>query len=86
MDRRLFLQRGLLRHQAPLPALRAPSGAGISGTSGGGNIYTVVVGHGISARVENGQYNQYSMLAAIEARLGLTKLGAAANATPMPLS
>jgi hypothetical protein len=62
------------------------SGAGVNGTSGGGNIYTVVVGQGISARVENGQYNQYSMLGAIEARLDLTKLGAAANATPMPLS
>jgi phosphoesterase family protein/glycosyl hydrolase family 99 len=62
------------------------SGAGIDGTSGGGNIYTVVVGPGISPRVDAGQYNQYSMLAAIEARLGLTKLGAAAHATPMPLS
>jgi acid phosphatase len=62
------------------------SGAGINGTSGGGNIYTVVVGPGISARVDAGQYNQYSMLAAIEARFGLNKLNAAANVTPMPLS
>jgi phosphoesterase family protein/glycosyl hydrolase family 99 len=62
------------------------SGAGINGTSGGGNIYTVVVGPGISPRVEAGQYNQYSMLAAIESRLGLVQLGAAANVTPMPLS
>jgi hypothetical protein len=62
------------------------SGAGINGTSGGGNIYTVVVGPGISARVDSGQYNQYSMLAAIEARFGLNKLNAAANVTPMPLS
>jgi hypothetical protein len=60
--------------------------AGINGTSGGGNIYTVVVGPGIPAKVDSGQYNQYSMLAAIEARLGLNKLNAAANVTPMPLS
>jgi hypothetical protein len=60
--------------------------AGINGTSGGGNIYTVVVGPGISPQVDTGQYNQYSMLAAIEARLGLSKLNAAADATPMPLS
>ena len=62
------------------------SGAGINGTSGGGNIYTVVVGPGISPRVETGQFNTYSMLAAIEARLGLSKLNAAASATPLPLS
>jgi hypothetical protein len=62
------------------------SGAGINGTSGGGNIYTVVVGPGVSARVDAGQYNQYSMLAAIEARFGLNKLNAAANVTPLPLS
>jgi hypothetical protein len=60
--------------------------AGIDGTSGGGNIYTVVVGPGIAPQVESGQYNQYSMLAAIEARLGLSKLNAAADVTPMPLS
>jgi hypothetical protein len=85
----------LLAHVEPMLANRATviltydegsSGAGINGTSGGGNIYTVVVGPGISARVDSGQYNQYSMLAAIEARFGLTKLNAAANVTPMPLS
>ena len=62
------------------------SSAGINGTSGGGNIYTVVVGPGIAPRVDAGQYTQYSMLAAIEARYGLTKLNGAAGATPLPLS
>jgi len=60
--------------------------AGINGTSGGGNIYTVVVGPHVTARVDAGQYNQYSILAAIEARFGLTKLNGAANVTPLPLS
>ena len=58
----------------------------MNGSSGGGNIYTVVVGPHVSARVDAGQYNQYSILAAIEARLGLTRLNGAANATPLPLS
>ena len=62
------------------------SGAGINGTSGGGNIFTVVVGAGINPRVDAGQFNQYSLLAAIEQRFGLNRLGAAANATPLPLS
>jgi hypothetical protein len=60
--------------------------AGINGTSGGGNIYTVVVGPHVTARVDAGQYNHYSILAAIEARFGLTKLNGAANVTPLPLS
>jgi Phosphoesterase family/Glycosyl hydrolase family 99 len=60
--------------------------AGINGTSGGGNIYTVVVGPHVSARVDAGQYNQYSILAAIEARFGLTRLNGAANAAALPLS
>ena len=62
------------------------SGAGINGTSGGGNIYTVVVGAGVASRVDNGQYNTYSLLAGIQQRFGLNRLGGAANATPLPLS
>lgn len=62
------------------------SSAGVNGTSGGGNIYTVVVGQGVSARVDAGQYNHYSLLAAIESRYGLARLNAAATATPLPLS
>ena len=61
------------------------SSAGINGTSGGGNIYTVVVGPGIGPSVDGGQYNHYSLLAAIEQRYGLTRLGAAASATPLPI-
>jgi hypothetical protein len=60
--------------------------AGINGTSGGGNIYTVVVGPHVTPRVDAGQYNQYSILAAIEARFGLNKLNGAATVTPLPLS
>lgn len=60
--------------------------AGINGTSGGGNIYTVVAGPHISARTDAGQYNQYSILAAIEARFGLTKLNGAAGVAALPLS
>jgi len=61
------------------------SSAGINGTSGGGNIYTVVVGPGIAPSVDAGQYNHYSLLAAIERRFGLTRLGGAASATPLPI-
>ena len=46
----------------------------------------VVVGPHVTARVDTGQYNQYSILAAIEARFGLTKLNGAASVTPLPLS
>jgi hypothetical protein len=61
------------------------SGAGVNGTSGGGNIYAVVVGKGIAAETDTGQYNHYSLLASIEARFGLTKLNNAATATELPL-
>ncbi len=61
------------------------SSAGINGTSGGGNIYMVVVGPGISPSVDAGQYNHYSLLAAIEKRFGLTRLNAAATTTPLPI-
>lgn len=61
------------------------SSAGINGTSGGGNIYTVVAGPGIGPSVDGGQYNHYSLLAAIEQRYGLARLGAAASATPLPI-
>jgi hypothetical protein len=61
------------------------SSAGINGTSGGGNIYTVVVGPDIAPSVDAGQYNHYSLLAGIERRFGLTRLGGAASATPLPI-
>lgn len=59
---------------------------GDSGTNGGGNIYTVVVGAGVTARVDDNTYNHYSLLRAIEDRFALTPLGGAASATPLPLS
>ncbi|MEP6758718.1 MAG: alkaline phosphatase family protein [Actinomycetota bacterium] len=59
--------------------------AGINGTSGGGNIYMVVVGPGIGPSLDGGQYNHYSLLAAIEKRFGLTRLGGAASAIAMPI-
>jgi hypothetical protein len=40
----------------------------------------------VSVRVDAGQYNQYSILAAIEARFGLTRLNGAAGVTALPLS
>ena len=61
------------------------SSAGVNGTSGGGNIYMVVVGPGVTPSVDAGQYNHYSLLAGIEKRLGLTRLGGAASATPLPI-
>jgi hypothetical protein len=62
------------------------SSRGVNGTSGGGLIYTAVDGVGIAPRTVSGQYNHYSLLAAIEQRFGLSKLGAAKSATPLPLS
>lgn len=59
--------------------------AGINGTSGGGNIYTVLVGNGIAARTITSQYNHYSILARIESRFGLTKLNGANNVAQLPL-
>jgi hypothetical protein len=59
---------------------------GSSGTNGGGNIYTVVVGNGVTPRVITTTYNHYSLLAGIEAKYGLARLGAAASAAPLPLS
>jgi hypothetical protein len=59
---------------------------GSSGTGGGGNIYAAVDGPGIAHRTDTATYNHYSLLAGIEARLGLTKLGAAKTAAVLPLS
>jgi hypothetical protein len=59
---------------------------GDTGTNGGGNIYTAVDGPGIAGRTDTATYNHYSLLAAIEARMGLTKLGGAQSATVLPLS
>jgi hypothetical protein len=58
---------------------------GSSGTNGGGNIYAAVRGPGIGASVNTGTFNHYSLLAGLEARFGLPKLGAAKTATPLPI-
>jgi hypothetical protein len=59
---------------------------GDSSTGGGGNIYTVVVGSGVTHRVNSYRYNHYSLLAAIEHRFGLRLLRNAAYAPRLPLS
>ena len=58
---------------------------GSSGTNGGGNIYMAVDGPGISHTVNTNTYNHYSLLAALEKRLRIAKLGAAKTATPLPI-
>lgn len=79
--------------QARVPAMLAAGDTvvitfdeGSSGTNGGGNVYTVVVGSGVTARVDDATYNHYSLLRAIEDRYGLSPLNSAASATPLPLS
>jgi hypothetical protein len=59
---------------------------GSTGTNGGGNIYAAVDGPGIGARTDTATYNHYSLLAALEARFGFSKLGGAKTATPLPLA
>ena len=58
---------------------------GTTSANGGGNIYTVAVGGGLTASTNIGIFNHYSLLAAIEARYGLTRLNGAASATPLPV-
>ena len=79
--------------QARVPAMLAAGATvvitfdeGSSGTNGGGNIYAAVDGPGISGRTDAATYSHYSLLAALEIRGGVTRLGAAAKATPLPLS
>lgn len=59
---------------------------GSSGTNGGGHIYTAVDGPGIAGNANSTTYNHYSTLAGLENAFGLNKLGAAANANPLPLN
>ena len=59
---------------------------GDSRTGGGGNVYTVVAGAGITPRVASYRYNHYSLLAAIEHRFALPLLKNAATAPRLPLS
>ena len=58
---------------------------GSTSTNGGGNVYTVVVRNGMKPSVRDATFNHYSLLAAIEKKFGLSMLGAAASARPLPL-
>jgi acid phosphatase len=58
---------------------------GSSGTGGGGNVYAAVDGPGIGSSVNTATYSHYSLLAGLEARFGLAKLGGAKTATPLPI-
>jgi phosphatidylinositol-3-phosphatase len=78
--------------QARVPAMLAAGATvvitfdeGSSGTNGGGNVYAAVDGPGIASSTNTTTYNHYSLLAAIEARFGLPKLGAAKTAGVLPL-
>ncbi len=59
---------------------------GDTNTGGGGNVYTVVAGAGVTHRVVSYRYNHYSLLAAVEHRYGLPLLKNAAQAPRLPLS
>lgn len=60
---------------------------GVSGpTGGGGHIYAVLLGHGVTGGQNTGKYNAYNLLAGIEKKYSLTpRLGNAATATPIAL-
>lgn len=60
-----------------------PGGA----TSGwGGHLLTLLTGPGLTPRTDAGSYTHYSVLAAIEDAYGLSLLGGAAAANPIPLN
>jgi hypothetical protein len=52
---------------------------------GSGNLYAVEVGKGIGHRVIRRRATHYSLLAGLERRFGLARLGAARGAHPLPL-
>lgn len=79
--------------QARVPAMIAAGATvvitwdeGDTSTNGGGNIYTVVVGNGVTPRVISTTYNHYSLLRAIEDRFALPALNGAASASALPLT
>jgi len=78
--------------QARVPAMLAAGATvvitfdeGSSGTNGGGNIYAAVDGPGITGSVNTATFNHYSLLAGIEARYALPKLGGAKTAAVLPI-
>lgn len=79
--------------QARVPAMLAAGATvvitfdeGSSNTNGGGNVYCAVDGPGIGSSVDTATYNHYSLLAGLEVRSGVKRLGAAATAAALPLS
>lgn len=52
---------------------------------GGSALYTVVVGNGVRRGVNHLRYTHYSLLAGLERRFGLSRLGKARAARPLPL-
>jgi hypothetical protein len=62
------------------------SDLGASGSSGGGRVFAVEVGHEVLAgTVVSRALNHYSLLAGGEARFGMRPLGDAAHVSAMPL-
>jgi phosphatidylinositol-3-phosphatase len=61
------------------------TGRGAGGSAGGGQVFAAEVGPGVRAgTVVAKQLNHYSLLAGIEERFGVGRLGEAAHATAMP--
>jgi hypothetical protein len=59
---------------------------GSSDLGGGGNVLTLEVGRGMLAGDTVGRvYDHYSLLAGLEDRFGLRRLGRARSATPLPI-
>lgn len=58
---------------------------GSSGDHGGGNVYMVVARHGMSHSVRTATFTHYSLLAAIEDRLGLQRRGNAIGIARLPI-
>ena len=58
---------------------------GSTSTGGGGNIYAALRGPGIGASVNTATFSHYSLLAAIEMRLGVKRLNNAATAPVLPI-
>jgi phosphatidylinositol-3-phosphatase len=52
---------------------------------GSSALYTIVVGSGVRRSVDHHVYNHYSLLASLERRFHLPRLGGAQHARPMPI-
>jgi hypothetical protein len=53
--------------------------------SQGQNVYTFIVGPGITPSVNNNTYTHYGVLAALEDHFGLSRIGSAVGAVPLPI-